>query len=655
MIIGIQDELLRINSLGLLDRLLEDRTTKAHILWATDAYTDLGPDYQRDREIRAELITGECSGVIKNRARKALEQQSARTRQHAEVFTPNWVCAKMCGYADEVWFGRPDGFFRDGEPTDRVEFPKRKSWKRYVDDRRMEITCGEAPFLVSRYDVSNGEIIPLERRTGLLDRKLRVVAENTGTEEEWLQWALRAFQATYGYEFQGDNLLIARLNLLMTFEEYLSSRWKRKPTKQEYETITDVIVWNVFQMDGLTYAIPYRKPEEEGFQFNFFEDMGFPAEEEKKQPYCRIYDWRKKTSFEFQELRKGNGKMKFNFIIGNPPYQEEVANQGDRANPIYDKFMEGSYTISNAVELIHPARFLFDAGQTPKAWNKKMLNDEHLKVLFYEPDASCVFPNTNIVGGIAITYHDITKKFGIIGFFTPYAELNSIMSKVVSMSDVFIESIVSARGNYRLTPRFFADFNNASSHLGTGSGNMIVSNIFDAIPEAFTEEPIPGKSCVRVLGRVGSSRTYRYIEKKYFIQNEYLDTYNVLVSEADGAAGRIGIPIPARIIGKPIIAKAGECGTDTFISIGQFSNEIEATMLAIYLQTKFARAMLGIKKATQHNPRSVWQYVPLQDFTPASDIDWSKSIPEIDRQLYAKYGLDEAEIAFIESHVKEMS
>ena len=111
MIIGIQDELLRINSLGLLDRLLEDRTTKAHILWATDAYTDLGPDYQRDREIRAELITGECSGVIKNRARKALEQQSARTRQHAEVFTPNWVCAKMCGYADEVWFGRPDGFF----------------------------------------------------------------------------------------------------------------------------------------------------------------------------------------------------------------------------------------------------------------------------------------------------------------------------------------------------------------------------------------------------------------------------------------------------------------------------------------------------------------------------------------------------------------
>ena len=114
MIIGIQDELLRINSLGLLDRLLEDRTTKAHILWATDAYTDLGPDYQRDREIRAELITGECSGVIKNRARKALEQQSARTRQHAEVFTPNWVCAKMCGYADEVWFGRPDGFFRDG-------------------------------------------------------------------------------------------------------------------------------------------------------------------------------------------------------------------------------------------------------------------------------------------------------------------------------------------------------------------------------------------------------------------------------------------------------------------------------------------------------------------------------------------------------------
>lgn len=346
MIIGIQDELLRINSLGLLDGLLADRTTRAHILWATDAYTDLGPGYQRDKEIKAELITGERSGVIKNRARKALEQQSARTRQHAEVFTPHWVCAKMCGYADEMWFGKQDGFFRDGEPTERVSFPRGRSWKRYVDERRMEITCGEAPFLVSRYDVSNGEIIPLERRTGLLDRKLRVVGENTETEEEWLQWALRAFQATYGYEFQGDNLLIARLNLLMTFEEYLSDRWKRKPTTQEYEMITDVIVWNLWQMDGLTYTIPYRKPEEEGFQFNILSEMGFPAEEEKAQPYCRIFDWRKKTSFEFQELRRGKGKMKFDFIIGNPPYQEEVANQGDRANPIYDKFMEGSYHVS---------------------------------------------------------------------------------------------------------------------------------------------------------------------------------------------------------------------------------------------------------------------------------------------------------------------
>ena len=229
------------------------------------------------------------------------------------------------------------------------------------------------------------------------------------------------------------------------------------------------------------------------------------------------------------------------------------------------------------------------------------------------------------------------------------------MNKVVSVTDSFLDTLVSARGNYRLTPKFFEDYKNASSQLGAGTGNMVVSNIFDKIPEAFSEYPVPGKESVKVLGRVGSTRVYRYIIKEYIIPNEYLDTYNVLISEADGAAGRIGVPIPARIIGRPTIAKAGECGTDTFISIGLFSAENEAENLSKYLQTKFARTMLGVKKATQHNPRSVWVFVPLQDFTPVSDIDWSKSIPEIDRQLYAKYGLDAAEIEFIETHVKEMS
>ena len=309
MITNIQDDILKIQALGMLDKLLVDKTTKRNIMWATDAHIVLGTKYERNEEITSELITGSNAGVIKTRARKAMEQQTERTRQHAEVFTPLWVCDKMNNYADEVWFGRKDIFQKDGKPTERVIFQEENGWKRYVDSRRLEITCGEAPYLVSRYDVETGEMIPVAKRIGILDRKLRVVNENTNTETEWFWWAERAFQATYGYEFQGDNLLIARVNLLMTFEEYLQDRWQRKPSAEEYRKITKVIVWNIWQMDGLTGTVPYCKAEETYHQMDLRELLGMGTESEKEdiQPLCRIFDWRGKgSSIEFLSLqRKG--------------------------------------------------------------------------------------------------------------------------------------------------------------------------------------------------------------------------------------------------------------------------------------------------------------------------------------------------------------
>ena len=263
MILNIQDDILKLHSLGILDKLLLDKTIGKRIMWATDAYTALGPRYGRNEEIMPELITGPNASVIKTRARKELEQQSSRTRQHGEVSTPLWVCRKMCGYADEMW-------------------DSKARWQKYVDARVLEITCGEAPFLVSRYDVETGEVIPVPDRIGLLDRKLRTVNENTQTEEDWLKWAFRAFHATYGYEFQGDNLLIARVNLLMTFEEYLWERWRRKPTLSEYGNLITVIVWNVWQMDGLHGTIPYSTAEEEFRQFNLFEFLDGMSEPDKK-------------------------------------------------------------------------------------------------------------------------------------------------------------------------------------------------------------------------------------------------------------------------------------------------------------------------------------------------------------------------------------
>ena len=276
-----------------------------------------------------------------------------------------------------------------------------------MNSRRLEITCGEAPYLVSRYDVETGEAIPIWERVGMLDRKLRVVGENTQTEADWLEWAFRAFWATYGYEFQGDNVLIARVNLLMTFEEYLQDRWKRKPTKAEYEKIANIIVWNIWQMDGLTGTIPYGTPEEAFQQIDWFGLLDIGSNEERnKQPPCQIRNWTGGGSVEFLSLPvRGKKAMKFDFIIGNPPYQDETIGENKTfAPPIYHLFLDESYKIGDHVELIHPARFLFNAGSTPKEWNRKMLDDLHLKVLYYEPNSSKIFSNTDIKGGVAITY-----------------------------------------------------------------------------------------------------------------------------------------------------------------------------------------------------------------------------------------------------------
>ncbi len=283
-----------------LELLLTDKTTKENIIFATDNYAVFGDDYSEQSQITSEKIHRFDSYEIQPRVFKSLEAQKLRTRVKAEVMTPGWIVCKMNAYADEEWFGRPDVFEKlDGmtwTPTEgMISFPEGKTWKQYVDSRRIEITCGEAPYIVSRYDVTTGETIPIERRIGLLDRKLRIVNENTITEEEWLKWTKRAFQSVYGYEWQGDNLLIARINLLNTYVDYMEARLNRKPTKNELKSIANIIAWNFWQMDGFTGTIPYAEPEsEEPEQFTMegFFDTVIEEEPKNTKPICLIRDWR---------------------------------------------------------------------------------------------------------------------------------------------------------------------------------------------------------------------------------------------------------------------------------------------------------------------------------------------------------------------------
>lgn len=655
---------------AVLDTLLKDRSTGKNIIWATDPPEELQTVMYEPVTDRSQITTQQLGlthyEVVLPRMMKQTDTQQQRTRKKGEVFSPAWVCNKMNNALDAGWFrglgaGESAGQFTVELPQGwqtvetPVQFPVCKgrtpAWVQYVQSRRLEVTCGEAPFLASRYDAATGEMIPVPRRIGILDRKLRVVSENAATEDEWRKYATHAVQSTYGYEYQGDNLLLARVNLLLTYAEHLRARWQRKPTKEELQPIANIISWNLWQMDGLHLSVPGGKPQPETEQLDLFSMFG-AAEPQLPTVSCKVKNWRKGshgTAQNFETIQEGSTSMKFDYVIGNPPYQDGES-ASTRKPPVYNLFMDATYPLADKVELITPARFLFDAGQTPKAWNKKMLSDEHLKALYFEQDGSKIFPNTDIKGGIVITYHDKTKNFGAIKAFTSYPELNNILKKVTAVCDSYLDDIISQRGCYRFSERFFRDFPSASKKMGAGSGNMVVSNIFEKIHEAFFEKkPEDGEIYIKLLGRANNARAYRYIARKYVLDNDFIDTYNVFVPEANGS-GTIG-----ETLSTPVIGLAATGHTDTFLSIGKFETLQEAEHCLKYVKSKFARTMLGILKATQHNPPSTWKYVPLQDFTANSDIDWSKSVAEIDQQLYRKYDLTADEIEFIETHVKEMA
>ena len=338
--------------------------------------------------------------------------------------------------------------------------------------------------------------------------------------------------------------------------------------------------------------------------------------------------------------------MKFDFVIGNPPYQEETKDTSDI--PVYNKFMDAAYEIADKVELITPARFLFDAGKTPKAWNEKMLADPHLKVLFYEQNSSKVFVNTDIKGGVCVSYHDKTQNFGAIGAFSAFPELNSILHKVIGAQGFeTLDDLIVQQNKWNLEA-LYQDYPEYQSRIGSGgTEKRLTTPIFSSL-EVFRETKRKGD--IKILGLISNKRYYRYIERKYIeARHDNMLKYKVIIPASNGS-GAIGEVLSTPLVGEPLVGY-----TQSFIGIGVFDSEAEAQAALKYVKTKFARTMLGILKVTQHNHKGTWKYVPLQDFTSQSDIDWTESVAEIDQQLYKKYKLSKEEIAFIESHVKEMA
>lgn len=339
--------------------------------------------------------------------------------------------------------------------------------------------------------------------------------------------------------------------------------------------------------------------------------------------------------------------MKFDFCIGNPPYQAENS-ASHRQEPIYDKFMEASFAISDFTEFITPARFLFDAGQTPKEWNAKMLNDKHVKVPYFEADSDVVFPglSTPIKGGVAVTIRNAKKEYGAIGHFTTEPTVSQILQKVLNYGISPLSEIVYPKSTYSFTELLYQEHPELKGIMTKGNEYIIDAKVFEKMPIIFQDKEF--KDSIRVLGRNKSGRICLYIKKEYIKDIKNLNKYKVIIAGVNGV-GTLG-----ETLSEPFVEKPGTCHTQTFMSIGVFESKEEANNCLKYIKSKFARLLLHTLKVTQNNARETWRNIPLQDFTPNSDIDWSKTIKEVDQQLYKKYSLSKEEIDFIETHVKEM-
>ena len=632
--------------------LLADRSSGAFIRWACNAYTTHGESYAADQEIYPHQVH-----LIQERTRKTQEEQRDRTKKSAEVFTPAWLCNAMINARDAVYFGREEVFNRMEAPSwtptrKTIDFPttasgRRLAWERYIDARCLEITCGEAPFLVSRYDAADGRPIPLAERIGILDRKLRIIGEHTCTAEDWFHWAKRALESAYAYEYQGDSLFLARLNLFLSISEYHRHLWKRPLNRHQQEEVARILSWNLWQMDGLTATTPFvtkqGKPEDSLFDF-------YAITAERRPLRSLIRDWRGKKTIRFSELNLST-TMKFDFVIGNPPYQE-MSKNNKMTRSIYPDFVRSSQAIGQIVSLVMPARWMSGENgpyRETQHFIDEMLKGDHLQSFHLYPNSSDLFPNVDIKGGVcffvwnrayscdrvnyAITengaYKKVLTSFRIAeNVIIRFPELISILEKTKAISTIYLNTWVSSWNPFGFISDLFTKNKEGVSRI--------------------SEEKQQDDDYL-VHGLLKNKRVIRYIPNSALKKNIHIaHSYKVFLPRANGS-GVFGEVFSTPMIGTPMMI----C-TDTLLQIGVFDNCTEAENLLKYVKTKYFRTLVGIKKTAVFNYKECFTFVPLQDFTAASDIDWSRSVAEIDRQLYAKYGLSAEEVAFIEEKIKPM-
>ena len=624
---------------AVLPLLLADKSTGRNIIWATDPPQALSDTVTDKSEMTPAQLHQLGFEAIQARAGKQADAQQQRTRRRGEVCTPAWVCNKMINALDADWFGR-EGVFNTEQPQGwqaregQVEFPASKGkaplWQQYIDSRRLEITCGEAPFLASRYDAATGEMIPVQQRIGILDRKLRVVSETVKEEKEWLYWAKRAVQATYGYEYQGDNLLLARTNLLLTFAEHLQARWQRSSTTQELKATANIIAWNLWQMDGLKRSIPGGKLHPDTEQLDLFSMFG-DAEESVPSVSCKVKNWRKGshgTAQNFETIQEGSTSMKFDYVIGNPPYQISDGGAGVSATPIYNRFIEAIKTTHpGAICLIIPAKW-YSGGKGLDKFREEMLGDRHISTLVDYSNSLDVFPNVDVAGGVCYfvwkeayngkckytnyrngkattAYRDLNE----FQTFIRYPVASEIVKKVKEDGELTLDKVVSSRKPFGL---------------------------------ATTAKPMKiGDITLRYNGGRGP-----YKSTEIRVGTEMIDQWKIIISRLTAEhAGQPAKDGKYRVLSTMELLKPGEICSETYLVAGAFDSKEEASNYMDYLKTQFVRFLILQIAMTQQLSKASFAFVPCQDFTRK----WT------DEQLFEKYDLSSEEVNYIQGMIKEMA
>lgn len=660
-------------NIDILNILLLDQSSKENIKWCTDNYKEHGSGYLSDDQIKVDVFL-QKKNILKPRILKSKAEQRKRSRDMGEVFTPSWICNEMLNRMDEEYFHKSNVFNIQSKTNWKSKKKKinflsmNLKWEDYVKRKVLEITCGEAPFLASRYDAVTGNLIEINKRIGALDRKLRVINENVDDEKEWLNWTYEAYKSIFGYEMQGDNVLIARENLLFTFVDYYIDKFKKEPIKDYLLEIAYILSWNIWQMDGLKYVIPNSCKMVPKAQASLFD-------EEELEPcqgcvngnnnchtgvYCQIMDWNNLSPKRFY---KGDQNMKFDFIIGNPPYQETInqtktQTQGNSVW-IYPYFQFEADKICKCSCLIYPFGGWFDAPSRLGGLGDKILKDGHtISIQAYEgtSDRRAWYRNDKLPNPIFGENANLSAGVSIVIRSDQKHESFKYSNRMYS--DVAVE--ININETEKLTPNpLCIDIN---KKLGKSKIDQIIkkgifgieSNFVELNPEKVSFDKDDWKTPIQLLtndksGSSGRARLYYTDVDNIPKGREYIKYYKVIMTSAYPKQKLTsGCPtienVKKRISEIVEVLQPNSAFGRSRLSLFMSLDKSECDNFMKYIKTNFFASLV----LQEPNRRSSFgEIIPNQDFSSSSDIDWNQSIEDIDKQLFKKYNLSEEEISFL--------